>query len=1565
LIGISSAVAIGALLLLAAGVARAGRFLLPDPTSPVYATYAVVAGRDVQIIRDSTVNGRVHANRMLKVTKGGTVAGNASASVKLLITGTVTGTQTQGAPPITLPVLPTATAARALADRVLEASTILTDAVVDDVLFVAGNVRVRGSLRGTGTIIATGTIRIDTRSPTLPPIVDTTSRLALVAFQDVQIGGRQSFRGVAVAGRNILFKGDNRVEGIAVAAKDVKVKRRVTVPAVPVVDSMPPTISVTSPPYDAFIATARPTITATFADSGSGVDPSTMTFMFDTVDRTAAAQATATGVTFTPSAPLADGFHAAMIRVRDRAGHEAIGPIGFGVDTVPPVIAITGVPANPISDDGTIKTVVTFSDVTAGVDPETLVLRLDGTSQTAGCARNDADARCTVTGVPAGAHTLDASVRDFAGNESSATTTFTLVRDLAAPMLSVTAPIDGAVVTTAQVTVQGSVADDGSIARVTVNDAPVTVTGGSFSRPVTLLEGSNTIEVAAVDSTGKGASATLSVILDTTPPVTDDDPPVLKVTTPGDHALSNFPTARVAGTVTDPSGVTGVEVGGGGVPLTDDRFEATVALVDGPNMIPIRATDGAGNTAQATAAITYHSLPAVTIDTPADLAFLAATTATVGGTISDPAATVTVNGIAAPVANGRFTATDVPLVEGGNLVTAVARDVRGHESSATITAVRDLTAPRLAVEVPAEGTTVYTPTVVVAGLVNDLVAGTVNASDAHVTVNGVAATVANRSFAVTVPLELGDNTLDIVATDVGGNVGHLAHVVRREAPTVPHLAHVSGDDQSASIRSALPEPVVVAVLDAGGQPVPNVPVIFKVRSSNGTLDAGVRQRIVTSDANGQAETGFTLGSRAGPGSQRIDASAVGYGAPVSFRITAVPGPPARILADAGGLQWGVAGLMLPRPLVAVATDVGFNRLAGVAVRYTIAKGQGHFGDGTPERVVTTDSDGRAIVHMVLDPEEGIASTNATARIDGVDGVGPVTFVGTGLAATDPAQTSISGVVLDNTSEPIEGVTLRLRDHPELATTTNAEGFFRLAGVPVGSLYLIADGSTAARPGSWPDLEFVVTTIPGRDVTVGMPIYLLALNLADGIQIAENVGGRLALPAFPGFALDVAAGSVTFPSGSRTGMVSATVVHNDKVPMVPNFGQQPRFIVTIQPAGARFEPPARLTLPNVDGLTPGQVTEFYSFDHDLGHFVSIGPATVSEDGSVITSNPGVGIVKAGWHCGGDPDAAGTAEHCAECQKCMDGCCLPDDTDSPQQTSVTDCVAQRCRGGSVSDVAADNEVPPQRADNDCVRQVCRDKAVKDEEANEVPPQGPDDDCFREVCENKRVKRERTVAERPPPIEGNCQNEYCPATAHETRWSPDMNDHNAGEDCCGGSSGVPPEVYTVENECCVPDGDVLPKYPADPDRCTDRKPHDEPIECKDGRTEPGKPYCYQGCSMPLWLEAILRINKENPTGAPDTWFSNFGRDPHSVLTAPCDIHDECFQTCYPGGGIDDVYEDKCTQDWCDQLFAVCSASTQSTPDQREWCFTWARRYCAVVSSFFGGAAYDGNQEERCDCC
>jgi hypothetical protein len=90
----------------------------------------------------------------------------------------------------------------------------------------------------------------------------------------------------------------------------------------------------------------------------------------------------------------------------------------------------------------------------------------------------------------------------------------------------------------------------------------------------------------------------------------------------------------------------------------------------------------------------------------------------------------------------------VPLIEGGNTLTATATDGHGHVGIASINVVRDLTPPHVAIYTPAAGARLGGSSVAVSGLVNDIVAGTVNAVNASVTVNGIPATVANRSFFV-------------------------------------------------------------------------------------------------------------------------------------------------------------------------------------------------------------------------------------------------------------------------------------------------------------------------------------------------------------------------------------------------------------------------------------------------------------------------------------------------------------------------------------------------------------------------------------------------------------------------------------------------------------------------------------------------------------------------------------------------------------------------------------------------------------------------------------------------
>jgi hypothetical protein len=178
---------------------------------------------------------------------------------------------------------------------------------------------------------------------------------------------------------------------------------------------------------------------------------------------------------------------------------------------------------------------------------------------------------------------------------------------------------------------------------------------------------------------------------------------------------------------------------------------------------------------------------------------------------------------------------------------------------------------------------------------------------------------------------------------------------------------------------------------------------------------------------------------------------------------------------------------------------------------------------------------------------------------------------------------------------------------------------------------------------------------------------------------------------------------------------------DKVPMAPGFGQQPRFVVTIQPVGTHFNPPARMTIPNVDGLAPRAVTEMYSYDHDLASFVAIGSATVSEDGSTITSDLGAGVIKAGWHCGGNPNTSGSAGTCAVCKKCDGASCVADNSQTPPQASPTDCKEQYCNGGVVAIRDKDSEQPPE------VCKQCKSGSLADRDDGSTPAD-PESCCFR---------------------------------------------------------------------------------------------------------------------------------------------------------------------------------------------------------------------------------------------
>ncbi|MDX1654517.1 MAG: carboxypeptidase-like regulatory domain-containing protein [Candidatus Competibacteraceae bacterium] len=737
-------------------------------------------------------------------------------------------------------------------------------------------------------------------------------------------------------------------------------------------------------------------------------------------------------------------------------------------------------------------------------------------------------------------------------------------------------------------------------------------------------------------------------------------------------------------------------------------------------------------------------MPAVTISTPATLTTLGASPVEVRGTVSDPAAPLTVNGDPVANENGVF-ATRVPLEEGLNQIIVRAVDDTGQEGIATVSVSLDKTPPYVTIQSHEDGQVVYTDTISVTGLVNDIVRGTVTEEEAAVQVNGRAARVSNRSYLIEdLPLSEGPNTLAVTAADAVGNVGSKEITVVYEPQTARVIEPVSGQSQSGTILTTLDQPLQVRLTD-NGIPVVSQPVVFRVIQGDGLLAPGSLDQgngfVAWTDSQGIARVNFQLGSRAGAGMHRVRVTSVGFSGEVIFHASADYGQGSTLGVIAGNNQTGSVWQPLANPFVVAVTDVGANLIPGVQVEFRVVTGGGRFENGRRSIVATTDRDGRATARFTLGPEEGRDAQRVAATLVGTKTTAG--FTASAFVPGDPGQTRVSGVVLDNQDEPVPGVTVRV-EGTNRQGLADAQGQFTIEGVPVGPLHLIVDGGTAIVEGEWPTLSYNLVTVPGVDNPLPGPIYLVPLDLDNALYVGLE-DQVFTLPEIPGFKLEVKAGSVTFPNGAKEGYLSVTPVNANKVPMPPPNGMQPQFIVTIQPAGAMFDPPARLTLPNVDSHRPGAEVEMYSYDHDLEEFVTIGLGTVSKDGSVIASNPGVGVIKAGWHCGSQPGGSGCCEGGGDCGYCEDpqGECPTDCVFVPdriaQEQTPGNCQKELC-GGSEND---DTDTPPEECG------TCENGSpVIDEDQPLAEERQEPDDCKELLCGGGFNPKDETAAVQAKP-------------------------------------------------------------------------------------------------------------------------------------------------------------------------------------------------------------------------
>lgn len=623
----------------------------------------------------------------------------------------------------------------------------------------------------------------------------------------------------------------------------------------------------------------------------------------------------------------------------------------------------------------------------------------------------------------------------------------------------------------------------------------------------------------------------------------------------------------------------------------------------------------------------------------------------VRGNVSQPVASLTVNGTSVPVAADLTFAVNLAvdafsvvrppltLMAGINDIAVRAVDPAGQAALASVEVLVDDYRPVLRIESPIAGQPISGATVVVSGRVQDVTLGSVDTDNVVVTINGVAAPVRNGSFlALDVPVPA-DGTILAQATDRAGNAAMHSVMVQRTLARGIRARLVAGDCQEGDPQLVLPQFIQVQVTDAQGVALAQHPVSFHVERGDGTLvvadEDDERRRMILTDGAGFAAVAWRLGTTAGLGNHRLSIQPLGAEVPVTACASLRPGPPAGVFSvvDPGTQQAGLPGQDLPQPLTVWVSDAFGNPLSGIPVTFAVQKGggivhrEGALGD--PSVTVTSDGDGRAQIRWTVGSQIGFSNQRMVASVPEVGQ--RATFVASVVAGGPVEWTALSGVVLDTDKNPVPGVTLMI-DGTTIGAVTDQWGAFRIIGAPPGHRHLTVQGTTANHGSTrYPTMGFEIDLVPGGEVAMPMPIYLPVMNLANYSLAGGDTEVVLPLPGVPGAEVIIAPHSTIRSDGQRGPVwMYTSPVNSLTIPMPPPGGIFPPIAATLQPSGTRLDPPARIRWPNMQGLPPGGRAEMLSFDHDLGQFVSQGSLTVSEDGTSLLSDPGSGLVKAGWH-----------------------------------------------------------------------------------------------------------------------------------------------------------------------------------------------------------------------------------------------------------------------------------------------------------------------------------------------
>ena len=253
-----------------------------------------------------------------------------------------------------------------------------------------------------------------------------------------------------------------------------------------------------------------------------------------------------------------------------------------------------------------------------------------------------------VNNLPNGDYVLRLIASDSAGNETALDTLVGVgLKDTTPPVITIN-PV--ASPTNQNVTLSYSLSDNVSAAD------KITVSGDNS--PYT-QEGSHNLTLAAKDEAGNTSGASVSFVIDKTPPV-------IAITSPADNSTTNQKDITINYTVD-------------GQAKSENR-----TLTEGANTLTVTATDPAGNSASKSISVTLDTIPPeVVITSPADNSATNQKNITINYTV-----------------DGQPKSENRTLTEGLNTLTITAADPVGNTASKSIQITLDTIAPEIIITSP-------------------------------------------------------------------------------------------------------------------------------------------------------------------------------------------------------------------------------------------------------------------------------------------------------------------------------------------------------------------------------------------------------------------------------------------------------------------------------------------------------------------------------------------------------------------------------------------------------------------------------------------------------------------------------------------------------------------------------------------------------------------------------------------------------------------------------------------------------------------------------------------------